>query len=238
MKYRIAAIATLFSRNFKSATGSYPAVMNLSKVGKAIAASALLMYSANSQAILILDVDIDGTNRYNNTVVDGDESYVDFSGFGGWSLTIASAVAEPDFSGGPPEIHLSVIANCSLAAGCAALTVTAASDIPWTFDQQFFVDLGFTPGAGSSGSFSAFTGDTISARTESQTWTDDFEGHIAFTNAAPGTLWGLQVVLVASAPSANSADFRIVVPEPSTLSLFMVGLLGMGMRRRGKAVRA
>ena len=48
-------------------------IMEFSRILKFAAAALLTIYSANSHAILILDVDIGGTNQYNNTVTDGDD---------------------------------------------------------------------------------------------------------------------------------------------------------------------
>ncbi len=199
--------------------------MYLRKLCKVVAAAALLMSSASSWAVLILDVDIGGTNRANLVETDGDAAYVDLiSGFGGWSLTIATALAEPDFSGGPAEIHLSVIANCGNTSGCDTLTVTTVSDNPNVFAAG--IDLGYVPGSTSFATFSAFLGNGISDWTESHSWTDDFEGTIDF-NSAGATYWGLQAVLDATGPGAQSADFRIV-SEPGVLLLLGFGLLLMG----------
>lgn len=44
------------------------------------------------------------TNK--SKIFNGEDTYTNTVGVGGWSLVIAAAGAEPDYSGGIPEIHL------------------------------------------------------------------------------------------------------------------------------------
>lgn len=207
-----------------------------------ITTSALaLLVSTNAHALLILDVNVGGgPSEYTNKVFDGEDTYINMSGLGGWSLMIASAGSEPDYSGGIPEVHLSLIANCNDSNGCASLKIMAASDYPVGADR-INLHLGNVPGNNATSSAYLFTGTyssgsspVITETSTSASWSASFDTFIAMVGFNTDTIWGLSAELNSSAGSLSSLDFKVAVPEPGVIELLIFGLLALGLVLRSR----
>ena len=211
-----------------------------------IAGAFVLLMHSSAHALLILDVNIGGgASEYTNVVFDGEDTYVDMSGIGGWSLVVASAGAEPDYSGGHPEIHLSLIANCLDGAGCDTLEILAASDYPVEADRigLFF---GNVPGNNVDASAHLFTGTysgdnanpVITKTSITGPWVNSINTTLPMVGSDTDTLWGLSAVLISPNPSLSSLDIRVAVPEPGTIALLISGLLILqGLARRNRRLK-
>lgn len=198
-----------------------------------------LLVSTNAHALLILDVNVGGgPSEYTNKVFDGEDAYINMSGLGGWSLLIASAGAEPDYSGGKPEVHLSLIANCKDSNGCASLKILAASDYPVGADR-INLQLGTVPGNNVTSSAYLFTGTYTSGSspviTETSTtasWSTSFDTLIPMVGFNTDTIWGLSAELNSPTESLSSLDFKVAVPEPGVIELLIFGILALGLTLR------
>ena len=207
-------------------------------LNRIVTALALALAAGPSFAVATLTVD-DGTNSI--TVVDqgaGDVNPIEgvvtvvwTSPDTLWLSTVSVGTTYPaDGSPSVPYLDLNAVVTSS---GAGELTLSFTQDGFLPSNASYASDVGGTLNENSSASFSASAdGQSISSLGPFSA-AGAFAGSEVsmFANGASPYSITLVAVIAHEGRGTSSFDYQVQVPEPGTLALFGLGLLGLGMGR-------